>query len=243
MYFTSLGNFQSSSQGLVYVGLKLPISREFSKDDVTGFYRALTNIELIHQNNPEISHQLPLFYGLLIDPHNKPQAIITEDFSHGAKHKVMEYRNARCANIPDGLVDLFDSSEGNLSQLEKSLFYIKGKRKIGDLDHLFPKEKYEQDWEKIKKQVKSSNPLINFTKPSLEELIPDENERRYANFVLEACQQKPQDHTEVIHVDPEYRINTSSTINHVLDLLVDNGYLKMWRDEDHPMKQKMFALQ
>lgn len=242
MCFVASGTFQSPSHGLIYAGLKMPLSGDFTDQNVDGFYRALTNMALIHQAHPEIANQLPLFYGLLVDPSNKPRAIITQDFSEGAQHEVRDYRNVPHANIPDGLVDLFDPFGRDMLQLERALFYVNGERKIGDLDHLFPKEKYKQDWDKVRAEVASSNPVVNFTRVPLEELLPDETERRYANLVLEACQDGPKNHTDVIHADQTYRINLSTTINRVLDSLVDNWYLKMWRDEEHPAQQKMFAL-
>jgi hypothetical protein len=75
-----------------------------------------------------------------------------------------------------------------------------------------PSSKYKQDWDKMGTEVASSNPVIHFTRVPLEELFPDETERRYANLVLEACQDGPKEHTEVIHVDPTYRINLSTQI-------------------------------
>jgi len=88
-----------------------------------------------------------------------------------------------------------------------------------------------------------SKPIVNFTKIPLEELLQDKRERRYADLVLEACSSEAQSHSQVIHIDPEYRISLSTTINRILDLLVDNGYLKVWRNENHPTKERVFALQ
>jgi hypothetical protein len=242
MCFIPSGNFQSQSKGLVYAGLKMHFCEGLTKQNIEEFYIALTNISLIHEKHPEISHQLPLFYGLLADSNNKPQAIITQDFSKGGKYLVEEHIEFPHANVPDGLVDLFTPSSDDMSQLERALFYVNGKRKIGDLDHLFPKEKYEQEWDKLKNKVQSSNPIINFTKVPLEELFTNENERRYANLVLKACEDGPKEHIDLIHVDKSYKINLSTQINKILQELVNNFYLKTWRDEKHPCKDKVFAL-
>lgn len=239
-YFVPCGSFQSLSQKqLVYAGVKFPISEEFSMED---FYRALTNISLTAQKRPELAHQLPLFYGILVSPNHKPKGIITQDFSSRGQHNVKEYKQFPHANIPDGLIELFDPFGRGMTQIERALFYVNGTRKIGDLDHLFPKGKYQQDWAKIKERLTSENPIVSFSSLSLEQLFTDELELRYANLVIEACKEGPKSHIEVIHVDPQYRINTSTTQNKILDSLVDNLYLDMWRDEKHYCKDKVFTL-
>ena len=40
-------------------------------------------------------------------------------------------------------------------QLERSLFYVDGKRKIGDLDNHFIKGEYSKKWDKLKEKIES----------------------------------------------------------------------------------------
>jgi hypothetical protein len=251
-HFVTLGAFQSSEQGIIHAGLKLPIFGEFGKNDLNGFYTSLTNLALIDNFYPESAGRLPLFYGILFDPDNKARGIITEDFSKGNKYEVKAYQDKAYQDslnvyLPWCVVDIFYKREMNMygiGLMEGTLFYVDGKAKIGDLDHILPNAKYEKVWGKMRAKAASLNQAVNFTKVPLDELFPDESERNYANLVLNACLDGPKEHIELINANLERKIKTSTELNRVLYTLVDNWYLKMLAEKgkDLDSAEKIFEL-
>jgi hypothetical protein len=154
--FIHLKTFESKvADEQVYVGLKLS-NREFEY----GFYTALTNIAFLCEKNPEIVDKLPLFYGLLVNQNNKPEATITQDFSMNNKVKVEEYvfSKYKPEYIPYLLGSFFRDCE---EDLERTIFLVGGKTKIGDLDHIYPKEEYSKEWFNLRNKIKYEKHTIS----------------------------------------------------------------------------------
>jgi hypothetical protein len=156
--FVYLRTFKSEvAKQQIYVGLKLS-KEEYFEDK---FYNALTNIAFLYEKNPKIADKLPLFYGLLLNQKNEPQAIITEDFSMNNKFKVEEYVSYKYKPnfIPYSLDDFFSSCKNDL---ERTIFLVGVERKIGDLDHVRPKREYMKEWINLRyKRILSEKHVIS----------------------------------------------------------------------------------
>lgn len=227
-----------------YVGMKFPIQDIDQRTRRNDFYQSLANATLIAEEHPELLSQLPLFYALVVDSEEKVLGMMTQDFSEGGSLDVVEYADYPHANIPDGIVNLFDPFFKNkMTELEHMLFYVNGERKIGDLDHVIPKSEYLVDWAVLKSKAESEGHVLVYRTPTVEELFVNSSKRSYAHMVLEACQNGPKDHQDLISIGMDSEeIELPTEMNLALNLMGVNRLINSKRDEDHPFQGLVFSL-
>ena len=138
----SCGQYDSVTLNrIVPIGIKKPSS----PDSWDPRFRAIAELSIIRsiaQYLPELIDKLPLFYGLAVNERNEDLFIITEDFSQGGVHRVVDITDVLKDPIREVaelslIKDLIDNPEADLDfDLARSCFLVNGKIRFGDFLHL-----------------------------------------------------------------------------------------------------------